>query len=113
MFREKKKGRLLYVLAGVFLCLVLLAAVLTPVFRKASTAIDEQSIQSVKDAVMRSAVQCYAVEGAYPNSVAYLEEHYGLVINHERYIVSYEAYSSNLAPSIRVLPLGSEDGEGY
>ena len=77
------------------------------------TAHETAETEIVRDAVKNAAITCYAVEGAYPNSVAYLEEHYGLVINHERYIVSYEAYSSNLAPSIRVLPLGSEDGEGY
>ena len=67
-----------------------------------------QSGQAVRDAVLRGTVQCYAVEGAYPSSLSYLEEHYGLVINHEKYIVSYNAYASNLAPDVRVLVRGDE-----
>ncbi|MDO4459260.1 MAG: hypothetical protein Q4C42_04105 [Clostridia bacterium] len=65
-----------------------------------------QSTESVKDAVIRSAVQCYSVEGMYPSGLDYLEEHYGLTLNHEDYIVSYEAYSSNLMPDVTVLIKG-------
>ena len=67
-----------------------------------------QSAQSVQDAVLRSAVQCYSVEGAYPSSVDYLEEHYGLMIDHKTYIVSYDAFSSNLLPQVEVLVQGDE-----
>ena len=68
--------------------------------------IAEQSLKSVKDSVLRSAVQCYAVEGVYSSSLEYLEKNYGLVINHSEYIVSYEAFSSNLMPSVTVLVRG-------
>lgn len=67
-----------------------------------------QSAQSVQDAVLRSAVQCYSVEGAYPSSVDYLEAHYGLMIDHKTYIVSYDAFSSNLLPQVEVLVRGDE-----
>ena len=106
MYREKRKGRIWWILGGVLASALALYLVLGPAARSAARAIEEQSAVSVKDAVMRSAVQCYAVEGAYPNSVEYLEEHYGLVINHDRYIVSYEAYASNLAPNVKVLVIG-------
>ena len=51
----------------------------------------------------RSAVQCYAVEGYYPQDLDYLTDHYGLQINHDRYIVVYEAFASNLPPEVTVL----------
>lgn len=109
MYQEKKKGRK----AKIFLAVIILAAMLVillgPVIRKASADLDAQSAVSVEEAVLRSAVQCYAVEGAYPNSLAYLEDHYGLVINHERYIVSYKAFASNIAPTVRVLLRGEEE----
>ena len=62
----------------------------------------------MKNAVIRSAVECYAVEGAYPDSLSYLEQHYGLTVNHRDYIVSYEAYAGNQLPDVRVLVRGEE-----
>ncbi len=64
-----------------------------------------QSAAVLKDTVLRAAVQCYAVEGSYPESLDYLEQHYGLQINHDRYIVTYEAFASNLLPQVTVLRL--------
>ncbi|MGN8938654.1 hypothetical protein ACTNAU_08465, partial [Bittarella sp. HCP28S3_D9] len=54
-------------------------------------------------AVRRAVVQCYAVEGAYPADLQYLEERYGLQINHRRYIVDYNILAPNVAPQITVL----------
>jgi len=47
-------------------------------------------------------VQCYAIEGRYPPSVAYLEENYGVKIDRERFDVFYEGFASNIMPSITV-----------
>ena len=57
----------------------------------------------LEEAVRRSAVACYAAEGAYPPDVEYLEEHYGLQVDRERYAVKYEVIASNLMPDITVL----------
>ena len=54
-------------------------------------------------AVLDAAVQCYALEGAYPQSLSYLEENYGVQVNHSRFIVSYEVYASNQLPAVAVL----------
>lgn len=59
--------------------------------------------QALRATVLERAVQCYAVEGAYPPSLAYLEENYGLQIDHSRYIVAYEAFAPNLLPDVAVL----------
>ena len=53
--------------------------------------------------MQRAAVQCYAVEGVFPENLEHLEENYGLQINHEKFIVTYDAFSSNLMPDIQVL----------
>lgn len=62
-----------------------------------------QGAEALKNAVLQSAVQCYAVEGCYPASLDYLTDHYGLRINRDRYTVIYEAFASNLPPEITVL----------
>ena len=59
--------------------------------------------QQLEDAVRRSAVACYAAEGIYPPNLEYLEEHYGIQVDRERYTVMYEAFASNLMPDITVL----------
>lgn len=70
----------------------------------------QQSTQSVQEAVLRSAVQCYSVEGVYPSNLDYLERYYGLMIDHETYIISYDTFSSNLLPQVTVLVRGDEQG---
>lgn len=67
-------------------------------------ALREQGAASVRDAVLRAAAQCCAIEGSYPHTLRHLEQHYGLTVNHDDYVVIYEAYASNVAPSVVVTP---------
>ena len=55
----------------------------------------------------KSLVNCYAIEGAYPDSLSYLEEHYGLQIDHNRYVVDYEPFGDNIWPTVQVVRRGS------
>ena len=66
---------------------------------------DEEQLKSLKSSIMRSAVQCYALEGSYPESLSYLMENYGVTYDDSRYMVSYQAYGANMLPTITVLPL--------
>ena len=59
--------------------------------------------QQLEDAVRRGAVACYAAEGIYPPTLEYLEEHYGIQVDRERYTVAYAVFASNLMPDITVL----------
>lgn len=72
----------------------------------------EDQLNALTDAVRRASVQCYAIEGRYPPSVEYLEEHYGIVIDRKRYNVFYDGWASNVMPDITVLPAINENGEG-
>ena len=63
----------------------------------------EAARQGLEDAIRRSAVHCYATEGSYPASLSYLEDHYGIQVDDSRYLVDYEAFASNLMPSITVI----------
>jgi len=47
--------------------------------------------------------QCYAVEGCYPPSLEYLEQHYGLLYDEDSFFIDYEYYGSNLLPEVTVL----------
>ena len=64
--------------------------------------VDEDK-RRLEDVVRRAAVACYAAEGMYPPSVEYLEAHYGIQIDHDRYVVDYIPIAENLMPDITVL----------
>ncbi len=55
------------------------------------------------DALNRDIVHCYSVEGIYPPSLEYIEEHYGLAYDHNRFIVDYESIGSNIMPNVTVI----------
>ena len=76
-------------------------------FRGVSDASGRAQTQLVEDAVTRSVVTCYAVEGAYPTTLEYLKRHYGLVYDEEHYYVYYDAFASNILPNIRVRERGA------
>ena len=100
-FAQRRRARrvrlLLLALAALLLtgCLLLLPRVQGDLSRQSGAAAEA--------AVRRAVVQCYAVEGAYPADLQYLEERYGLQINHRRYIVDYNILAPNVAPQITVL----------
>ena len=82
-------------------------ALMVGAFYGAATLNARQAAQEqralLEDAITRALVTCYAVEGRYPSSLSYLEENYGVQVNHSRFIVSYEAYASNQLPVVAVL----------
>ncbi len=67
-----------------------------------------EKLQITRTAVQKSIVNCYAVEGTYPPNIKYLEDHYGIVIDHSKYIVNYELAGSNVMPSVEILEKGSD-----
>ena len=76
-------------------------------FRGIGDASNRAQTELVEDAVLHSVVACYAVEGAYPTTLEYLKVHYGLVYDEESYYVYYDAFASNILPSVRVTERGA------
>lgn len=94
--RVKQSGRLLWLIL-----ILLLAAAVVLIFRD-SGDLSDNSAAAIRAAVQRSALQCYTVEGAYPPDLQYLEENYGLQVNEKDYYVTYDAFASNLPPTVVV-----------
>jgi|LGOV01.1.fsa_nt_gb hypothetical protein len=63
---------------------------------------DTVETSRIQTVVEKYAIQCYATEGAYPPNVEYLEEHYGLILNEEKYIYEYEPIAENIKPIIHI-----------
>ncbi len=70
----------------------------------------DESLVQIQRAVQRAAVQCFALEGAFPATLEYLEEHYHLMLDHNRYYVFYDTFGANIQPDVRVVPLEQEVG---
>lgn len=60
------------------------------------------SVDSERQRIEKFAVQCYASEGSYPPNLAYLEQHYGLILRREQYAYFYDVFASNIMPTIQV-----------
>ena len=60
-------------------------------------------MESLENALNRSITQCYAVEGAYPPSLAYIKEHYGLIYDEELFYVDYQPIGSNIMPDVTIM----------
>ena len=95
-------------IAIVLLIALLLAGAWFAVSRL-GTAQEEAQTRVVHDAVHNAALTCDAVEGAYPESLDYLRENYGLAYDEARYMVTYDAFAGNLMPMIYVVEVGADD----
>lgn len=73
----------------------------------------ERGADTLRDALRRASVQCYAIEGRYPPSVEYLEENYGIQIDRKRYDVFYSGFASNFMPDITVNLHEEKPGGGW
>ena len=62
--------------------------------------------QQITETIQKLTLKCYSIEGRYPTSIAYLKEHYGLLIDEEEYRVNYHYEGANIAPHIDVYKKG-------
>lgn len=73
----------------------------------------QEGTETLKSAIARACVQCYAIEGRYPPSVQYLEENYGIQIDRNRFHVFYEGFASNIMPDITVISVSEKEGTEF
>ncbi len=66
-----------------------------------------EGLRIVEESIHRSIVTCYAIEGVYPDTLSYLQEHYNLVVDESKYYVQYEIFASNIMPQITVIEVGT------
>ena len=101
MYQDKKNKRRGAILVACLCILALAAAIFA--FSGSRGDLDEETVEAIRDAIRQSALQCYVVEGVYPPDLEYLQDHYGLQVNTEQYYVVYEAFASNIPPTITVI----------
>jgi hypothetical protein len=103
--KQRTLARTLAVSLVVF-ALIISAAIL--LLNYIGTASDEAQAEIVREAVRGALTTCYAVEGAYPQSIDYLVENYGLAYDESRFFITYDAFASNVYPDIMVNLKGAQ-----
>lgn len=63
----------------------------------------EEEKRSLEEALQREIVQCYVLEGHYPDSLPYLEEQYGFSYDKEQFFVDYQLLGANIMPDVTVI----------
>ena len=97
--RARKRRRVIVAAA-----VVVLAAVIAGGTLLIHRAQREQGALALRDSILNSAKQCCAIEGSYPKTLEHLEKGYGLTIDRDDYVVSYEYLAGNIVPSVVVTP---------
>ena len=99
---RKSKGSCskMFLSAAVF---IVIALIFIQGIDSISTGTKRRQRESLENALMRSVTHCYALEGAYPGTLDYLKEHYGLTYDESLFFVDYQTLGSNILPDITII----------
>lgn len=101
VYRKQKESRSkMFLSVAVFL---VIALVFWQGISSVSTGTKRRQRESLENALVRSVTHCYALEGAYPETLAYLKEHYGLTYDESLFFVDYQPIGSNILPDITII----------
>ena len=103
VFREKRSSGAVKAVAFIVVVVVLLILIYRAFSSLSETQMEKQ-IEITQDAIIKAAVQCYALESRYPTGLKYLEDNYGLTLDKERYVYHYRTIGSNMVPEVKVYP---------
>ena len=100
----KKRRRGILGLLGTIAIFVTLIVLFNYGINNLTQANEEEALEAVRNAVTRAAIQFYALEGRFPPHIYYLEERFGLQLDHDRFAIIYTAIGANVMPTILVTP---------
>ena len=92
-------------------CLIVAVILICSVCYAAFSVTDEEIAEredAIRETVQERALQCYVIENAYPESLAYLEENYGLTVNKKDFLIVYDLFAENKPPVIKVIYRGAK-----
>ena len=87
-----------------FFLVVIVVFLLGISFISSTSSRDQKDV--LTDAVSKDIIHCYAVEGYYPPSLSYIEDHYGLTYDRSRYLIDYVPIGDNIMPSVTIVEIG-------
>lgn len=110
MIVAKKKKIPVGVILGIILSLLMILLIYRGI-DEAKSSISDSAKDRLYEAIKNTAVHAYAIEGQYPISLDYMESHYGLRYDKERFFVDYQVIANNILPDIFIVD--NEKGADY
>jgi len=74
-------------------------------FQNADEASRAEGARLLEESITRVVIHSYAVNGRFPESLDDIVYDYDIYINHERFLVHYEVFGSNMLPTIFVFQM--------
>lgn len=106
-FRSKKFSHKKNIPLGAIFFISVICIFLIGITYVGNSSIDRQEA-ALQNAMERNIVHCYALEGFYPPSLTYIQEHYGLTYDSEQFIVDYQPIASNIYPDFTIINKGEQ-----
>lgn len=85
------------------LSLIIVFALLYSGFSSTFENTKENQKIELEKALYRATLECYALEGDYPESLSYLLSQYHVLYNQKLFDIDYRVIASNIIPSITVI----------
>ena len=109
IFKPKKTKETIQAIA--FVVVVVVVVILIQIgLGNLSTTQEDRQLEISRDAIMKAAVQCYALESQFPPSLQYLVDNYGVTLDEKKYVYHYRVFGSNMVPEIKVFPAYGNSG---
>lgn len=100
--KHKNRGGFISLIVSVLIFSCIVLGFITGMGSLTKKATQEQKA-SLETAIARSTIECYAFEGAYPNSLKYMEDNYSLSFDKDKFFVDYRPMGENIFPEITVI----------
>lgn len=100
--KGKKRPLFLKVIAIPIITFLGILSILILGVQKMNALGDEQELKLTQAALKKAIIQCYAIEGFYPAELSYLEDNYYIRVDHDKYNIYYDCFSSNIMPEFDV-----------
>lgn len=86
-----------------FLIFIAIIVLFIEAVRYTGTSSIENQQDSLESAIARDIVQCYSIEGTYPPSLQYMEDHYGLTYDKDIFFIDYQPIGANIYPDYTII----------
>lgn len=63
----------------------------------------EENLKQLEERLQQVVIQCFSIEGEYPQDLQYLKENYKIYIDEDLYQVNYLYQGANIKPQILVM----------
>jgi hypothetical protein len=98
---KARRTEILGWLRSILFVIVISAVLIVGIFYISNMG-NEQGLKLTKEAAVRTMIECYAIEGIYPPNVQYMVDNYNLSYDDTKYFIHYDAFASNIMPTIDV-----------